>query len=208
MINQQGRFMKKSAICAAALAVVVLAGCDSKQDANEKNFGAAIEQYLDKKGELCLRLQNWPVNITELDAAMQSAGPPGTVKKMAALEAAGLVFGTDTEVGEYRKFKMKSYALTDAGKKLYSEKGGDICYGKKALTKVVKWEGPMKDGDYQEADVKYLYKIDGLADWTKKAEFRTGFPYAAQIIDEAGKKEVRGGVKLTSQGWEPKGLDN
>lgn len=28
-------------------------------------------------------------------------------------------------------------------------------------------EGPMKFGDYQEANVKYQYKIDGLADWAK-----------------------------------------
>ncbi|MDR3413622.1 MAG: hypothetical protein P4L87_22155 [Formivibrio sp.] len=55
--------------------------------------------------------------------------------------------------------------------------------------------------------MKYLYKIDGLADWTKKPEFQTAFPYITQIIDAAGKKEQQGGVKLTSLGWEPKGLD-
>jgi hypothetical protein len=65
----------------------------------------------------------------------------------------------------------------------------------------------MKLGDYQEARVTYLYKIDGLADWTKKSEFQNAFPYIVQIIDPEGKKEQQGGVKLTSLGWEPKGLD-
>lgn len=43
--------MRKAIIGAAAMAVL-LAGCGSKTEANEKNFSAAIEQYLDKKGEL------------------------------------------------------------------------------------------------------------------------------------------------------------
>jgi hypothetical protein len=225
--------MKKRVICAAVLGALVLAGCGSKQDANEKNFGAAIGQYLDKKGELCLRLNKWPVDVTEMDLRMQKAMPTGTAGQMEALAAVGVVSGADTEVDELggigpsynkptgRKFKVKRYVLTDAGKKFYSEKEvtqigfggtkkvmqGDICYGKKSLDKIVKWEGPMKFGDYQEANVKYLYKIDGLADWTKKSEFQTAFPYIAQVIDAAGKKEQQGGVKLTSLGWEPKGLD-
>lgn len=222
--------MKKRVICAAVLGALVLAGCGSKQDANEKNFGAAISQYLDKKGELCLQLNKWPVDVTEMDLRMQKTMPTGTAGQMEALAAIGLASGTDTEVDQIgmfdnkptgHKFKVKRYVLTDAGKKFYSEKEvtqiglggakkvmqGDICYGKKSLDKVVKWEGPMKFGDYQEANVKYLYKIDGLADWTKKPEFQTAFPYIAQIIDAAGKQEQQGGVKLTSLGWEPKGLD-
>jgi hypothetical protein len=66
----------------------------------------------------------------------------------------------------------------------------------------------MKFGDYQEANVKYLYKIDGLADWTNKPEIQAAFPIVAQIVNEAGEKEQALGVKLTSVGWEPKGLDN
>ena len=46
--------MKKAIV--VLFGVAVLAGCGSKQDVNEKNFGVAIGQYLDKKGELCLRL--------------------------------------------------------------------------------------------------------------------------------------------------------
>lgn len=63
----------------------------------------------------------------------------------------------------------------------------------------------MKFDDYQGANVKYLYKIDGLASWTKKPEFRTAFPYIAQIIDAAGKQEQQGAVKLTSLGGSAKG---
>ncbi|WP_338862070.1 hypothetical protein IHE31_10640 [Mycetohabitans rhizoxinica] len=51
----------------------------------------------------------------------------------------------------------------------------DLGLGKKALDKVVKCEGTMKFGDYQEANVKYQYKIDGLADWAKKPESLAAF---------------------------------
>lgn len=220
--------MKKAIV--VLFGVSILAGCGSKQDANEKNFGVAISQYLDKKGELCLRLNKWPVDVSEMDLRMQKTMPTGTAGQMEALAAVGLVSETDTEVDQIgmfdnkptgHKFKVKRYVLTDAGKKFYQEKevtqiglGGakkvmesDICYGKKVLDKVVKWEGPMKFGDYQEANVKYLYKIDGLADWAKKPEFLAAFPYVGQIIEAAGTEEQQGGVKLTSVGWEPKGLD-
>jgi len=116
-------------------------------------------------------------------------------------------------------FKVKRYVLTASGKRFYSEKEvnqidlgaaekvmwSDISYGKKSLDKIVKRDGPMKFGDYQEANVKYLFKIDGLASWTEKSEFRTAFPYIDQIIDTAGKQEQQGAVKLTCLGGSPKG---
>lgn len=220
----------KNYLAFAVVGAITLTACGSKTDANEKNFGVAISQYLDKKGELCLRLNKWPVDVTEMDLRLQKAIPTGTAGQMQALAAVGLVSEVDTEVDQIgmvdnkptgHKFKVKRYTLTDAGKKFYREQEvnqiglggskkvmqGDICYGKKALDKVVKWEGPMKFGDYQEANVKYLYKIDNLADWTKKPEFLVAFPYVGQIVEAAGTQEQQGGVKLTSLGWEPKGLD-
>ena len=229
MINQQGNPMKKRVIFTVVLSACVLAGCGSKQDVNEKNFGAAISQYLDKKGELCLGVDEWPFDVDKRDLEMQKTLPTGKAAQMEALASVGFVSGTDTEVEvkgwfstKGQKANVKRYVLTDAGKKFYIEQEaksvgldgvkkimkGDICYGKKSLDKVVKWEGPMKLGDYQEATVKYLYNIDGLADWTKKAEIQTAFPYIVRVIDGAGKEEARGIVKLTSEGWEHKGLDS
>ncbi|MFC5473707.1 hypothetical protein [Paraherbaspirillum soli] len=209
---------------------ILLAGCGSKTDANEKNFGAAIVQYLDKKGELCLNITKWPVDVNEMDLLLQKSMPTGTAGRMVALEAVGLAKGVDTELegagfdGKPNgvKFKVKRYTLTDAAKPFERQKDvehiglngrikevqTDLCWGKMALDKVVKWEGPMKFGDYQEASVKYQYKIEGLADWAKKPEFLTAFPHVAQIAEDAGKKEQQQSVKLTSVSWEANGLDN
>ncbi|MFC5741444.1 hypothetical protein [Dyella tabacisoli] len=222
--------MKTNGLCLAALATLALAGCGSKQDVSEKNFAAAIGQYLDQKGELCLGLNKWPVELTTMDLQMAKTITTGTAGQMAALEAVGLAAGADAEVDQIgfmsnqptgQKLKVKRYTLTAEGKKFYREKEaeqiglngskkimqGDLCYGKKALANIVKWEGPMKLGDYQEANVKYLYKIDDLADWAKKPEFLAGFPYVGPIIEGANSKEQSHGVKLTSEGWEAKGLN-
>lgn len=222
--------MKNRIKYATIFGVLMLAGCGSKSDANEENFGVAISQYLDKKGGLCLHLNRWPVDVTEMDLRLQKSMPNGMAGKMKALEAVGLVSGVEAEVDQIgmfdnkptgHKFKVTRYVLTVSGKRFYNEKEvnqitfsgvkkimrGDICYGKKILDQIVKWEGPTKFGDYQEAKVIYLYKIDALAEWTKKPEIRAAFPYVAQIIDAAREQEQQGAVKLTSLGWEPKGLD-
>lgn len=119
------------------------------------------------------------------------------------------------------KFKVKRYTLTDAAKKYVREKevenfgmGGpvkgkqtDLCWGKKALEKVVKWEGPMKLGDYQEALVTYTYKINDLADWAKKPDVQNVYPVIGRLAQGEKSLEEKHAVKLTSNGWEAKGLD-
>ena len=90
--------MKKNIAILAALSVATLTACGSKTDANEKNFGAAMTQYFDKKGDLCLNTKRWPVDLSEMDLRLQKTMQAGSANQMAALEAAGLVKGEDTEV--------------------------------------------------------------------------------------------------------------
>ncbi|MBF6989470.1 hypothetical protein [Cupriavidus sp. IK-TO18] len=220
--------MKTTAFSTALLAAALTAGCGSKTDPNEKNFGAALSQYLEKKGELCLGFSKWPIDVTETDLRLEKTMPSGTAGRMAALERAGLVSSAMTEIeeksyitGTPMKFTVKRYTVTEAGKNYYREwevdsfrsdgvkkvKLGDLCYGRKALQKVVKWEGPMKLGDYQEAGVTYLYKIDGLSDWAKRPEIQATFPTIPRTLEGAGKTLQTHGVKLTSEGWEANGLN-
>lgn len=210
---------------------VCVSGCASKKDANEKNFGMALTQYLSKHGELCLGLNKWPADVSEMDLRLQQSNLTGIAEEMAALESVGVVSVTTATVDQLGlfgnkptgvKFKVKRYNLTDAGKKFYREKEakevgldgvkqvmrGDICYGKKILDRVVKWEGPIKLGDYQEANVKYLYKIDQLADWAKNPRLQAAFSAAKRNIDGAGNAVLTHTVKLTSEGWEANGLGN
>ena len=217
---------------AAIISILVaasLVACGSKNDVNEKNFSAALNEYFAKKGDLCLNTRKWPVDITEMEQRIAKAVPGGQVGQMTALESVGLVAGSDVEVDQIgydgkssgRKLKVRRYALTEAAKPYLRDvdvsglglsggtttKQSDICWGKMALDTIVKWEGPMKFGDYQEANVFYTYKVDDVAPWAKRPEFQAIFGGAKAILDGAGTKHSQHGVKLTSNGWEAKGLD-
>lgn len=207
--------MKKNLALAIVAGAVSLTACGSKTDPTEKNFGAAQAQYFEKKGQLCLnQYRDFPVAVTEMDMRLQKTMQSGTANQMAALEAAGLVKCEAADKG-------KRCSLTDAAKPFVREKEAtswglngsqkviqtDLCWGQKALDKVVKWEGPMKFGDYQEAVITYTYKVNNAAEWTKKPEVQAAFPVVKSILDGASNKESKHAVKLTSQGWEAKGLD-
>lgn len=219
----------KKVFCLAVIGAGFLTACGSKTDANEKNFGAALTHYFDKKGELCLGIRKWPVDLSGMDLQMQKTMKTGTANQMAVLESVGLVKGEDATVEgkswsgqpSGMQFKVKRYTLTDVAKKYVREKDvenigmdgrsmtkqSDLCWGKKALAKVVKWEGPMKLGDYQEARVTYTYKLNDLADWAKNPEIQTVFPVVGRIVQGENTLEEKHGVKLTSEGWEALGLD-
>ena len=215
--------MKKNIAILAALSIATLTACGNKTDANEKNFGAAMNQYFEESGDLCLNV-SWPVDLSEMDLRLQKTMQAGRANQMAALEAAGLVKGADTEVEIMgimgrpmgAKAKIKRYTLTDTAKPFAQEKvvasigingktdekQTDLCWGKKTLDKVVKWEGPMKLGDYQEAGITYTYKVNNLADWAKKPEVQAAFPEVKITLDRAGSQEYRRTLKLTNRGWE------
>jgi len=63
--NKRGCAVKSQGMCFAICGALALAGCGSKQDANEKNFAGAISQALEKGNELCLGLfiKQWPVKV-------------------------------------------------------------------------------------------------------------------------------------------------
>ena len=112
--------MKKSLPWLMLLGVLLLIGCASKKDANEKNFSEALNSYLAKKGQLCLGIPSaWPVDLNEAERR----GGMGTAAEMVALEKAGLVRSHETET-EYTpplssrpvRAKVLRYELTDNGK--------------------------------------------------------------------------------------------
>jgi hypothetical protein len=215
--------MKKSFPWLIFLGVLLLIGCASNKDANEKNFSEALNSYLAKRGQLCLGIPSaWPVDLNEAERR----GGMGTAAEMVALEKAGLVRSHETET-EYTpplsirpaRAKVLRYELTDNGKTFYREKDllglggnkqvqGDLCYGQQALDKIIKWEGPNAAGDSKEASVFYTYKIGNLAEWVKTPDIQRVFPGIVSTIDGAGKTAMNQALTLTNQGWQTKGLDN
>jgi hypothetical protein len=212
--------MKKSLLWLMLLDVLLLIGCASQKDANEKNFSEALNSYFAKKGQLCLGIPStWPVDLNEAERR----GGMGTAAEMAALEKVGLVRSHEAET-EYMpplssrtvKTKVLRYELTDNGKTFYREKvrlglagnkqvQGDLCYGQQALDKIVNWQGPTAARDSKEATVFYTYRIENLADWAKNPNIQRVFPGIVSTIDGAGKTQMNQALTLTSQGWQAKG---
>jgi len=210
------------------LSLSVLTACNSASDPTKENFGKAIDAYLAKRGELCLNSQAWPFELSDMQKRMGNpfggAGPAG---EMEALKSQGLVSSNVVErpvtafgVGATgRMERVTRYELTAEGERYLrvgrnelhaANKGatrGSLCYGRKALEKVVKWEGPIKLGDYQSVSVKYLYRVVDLAEWASSEEIQAAFPHVKQVIHGAGTKQQSHGVKLTSEGWEANGID-
>ena len=209
--------MKNNVLCIMVLATFLLAGCGSKNDANEKNLSEATNAYLVKKGQLCLGLASkWPVDLQDSDRGQ------GIVRgsQMAALEKAGLVRSHEAEAeitplsgARPVKSKVLRYELTDDGKKFYQEKEvpgligekesrGDICFGQQALDTVVRTEGPIAVGDKKEMTLYYTYKIENLADWAKSPDLQNVFPGIVSTINGAGKTTLNQNLILTDHGWE------
>lgn len=214
--------MKSTSAAVLTLSVIV-AACGSKTDANEKNFNTAMSQYFEKKGAQCLRGEKWPVDFSVIEMKMHERNPQLRVNQMEALVTAGLAKGEDVQVDAVdfigkpngRKAQVRRYVLTEAARPFEQEVVGglsrgytELCWGQLAVDKIVKWEGPMKFGDYQEAGIVYTYKVVKVADWASKPEVLAAYAQVKQVFDGVEKTERKHMLKLTSIGWEAKGLDN
>ena len=87
-------------------------------------------------------------------------------------------------------------------------KQGDLCFGQRALDKIVKWEGPNAAGGSREASLFYTYEINNLAEWAKNPDIQRIFPGVASTINGTGKTQMNQALILTNQGWQAKGLDS
>ena len=211
--------MNKTAISLVLGATLVasLSACSSKTSANEKNFGIAVTQYFDKKGEQCLDPIKWPVDVYDLDVRQQKLYPDNAAGQMSALEAVGLARGEDVELpgavvdGKTSKVKVRRYTMTDAAQPYLKTKPGKlprICWGRKSLSKVIRWADPAKVGDHEETSVLYTYKLANVAGWARNPKVKEAFPELGRNIDGERSQKEKLYVKLTPNGWEAFGVNN
>ena len=211
--------MNKTAISLVLGATLVasLSACSSKTSANEKNFGLTVSQYFDKKGDLCLDPIKWPVDVYETDIRQQKMYPDGVAGQMSALESVGLARGEDVELpgavvnGKPSGVKVKRYTMADAAKPYLHANAGKqprICWGRKSLSKVLRWADPAKVGDHEESSVIYTYQLSNVADWARKPQVKEAFPGVGRNVDGERSQKEKLYVKLTPNGWEALGLND
>lgn len=204
--------MTKTAICLAlgVSLAAALSACNSKTSANEKNFGATVTQYLDKKGEMCLEPLTWPVDVYETDLRQRKLYPDGVAGQMAALEAAGLAKGEDMTLPDSGT-RVRRYSMSDAAQPwLRTESGRQprLCWGRKSLEKVVRWADPAKVDGQEQSSVIYTYKLSNVAGWARKPEVKEAFPILGRTVDGEHNQQEKLYVKLTPEGWEALGLND
>jgi len=195
--------------------VTLLSACGKPTDLNKDNLSTGIQNYLEKRGDLCLAKNVWPIDVTqkEIDAGGRNA------IQMPAMERIGLVKSSiatvvATEDERSAEIKVRRYELTDEGKKFYLHKEmrslksdgsvkiqqGDFCVARLSLDQVIGWETNKTAAGESTVLVNYTYKIDA-APWTSVPEIQRVFPMIDRMIKGAGKNQLQESLKLTPQGW-------
>jgi hypothetical protein len=208
-----------------ALLVLVACGflptaCAKKTDATLANFTRAMSEYLERRGDLCLGKNVWPIDVTEAELA---SGARNAVQ-MPVLESLGLVTASDAvalvkdEDDAPVRLEVKRYQLTDAGKRHYLTRDqagsdqqaegltkagkrateSDFCVAKLSLDQIARWQ--LGGGQHSQAVVTYTYRVDA-PDWVKTSEARRVFPAVARVLDGEGTAQLKEGFTLTKGGW-------
>jgi hypothetical protein len=191
--------------------LAIFSACNSTRKPNAANFTAAIDQYLDRHGQVCALVgPQFPVDVprSRLDDSS------GRGAKLTALQRAGLVSETDTTAvvhglldslrGPSPPQPVRHYALTSEGQKYLQLVSGAViptsgfCYGQKIVDSITHWTV----GSPSAAEVTYTYHIVNLAAWAQRPEIQQAFPDVQATISGASEAKQVVGLQLTDKGWE------
>ncbi|MGJ7528724.1 hypothetical protein [Variovorax sp. GB1P17] len=198
---------KKISLALGVAALAVLAGCGpQKPEANLQNLTVAMNDYLAKKGDLCLGKTQWPIDVPQREAGTRARN----ALQMPVLEHIGLVSSSTAKVQETREGEQATeitvtrYALTEEGKKyVYTrEPQNDFCAARLTLDKIVGWEARKDGKDASAVVVTYTYKIDA-APWTSDADVQRVFPMVDRVVRGAGTMQLKQNFKPSESGWVP-----
>jgi hypothetical protein len=202
--------MKSRVIYAVVLGALLLTGCGSKQDANEKNFKVAIQNYLDSTYPKCYFFENFPAVAADFDLKNEKA-------TLAALLKTGLVSVKDepheekTLFGDKKTSIKPTFYLTEEGKKFYKadiektlggQSIGGFCVGKAKVQDVPQFTEPSDMFGQKISRVNYTYVVSDLPSWTKSPEILSAIPSLKPDV-ESENTPIKGldAVILTNNGW-------
>jgi len=129
--------------------LAIFSGCSSARKPSAANFTAAIDQYLDRHGQVCALVgPQFPVDVPR----SRLNDPSDVGAKLTALLHAGLVSETDTMAvvhglldslrGSSPLQPVRHYALTSEGQKYFQLVSGTViptsgfCYGPKIVDSI------------------------------------------------------------------------
>ncbi len=177
----------KKLVVMLCLGSALIAGCNDPKEANEKNFRAALNEYL-AKHPACIGGYTFP------------SSNMFRKEEFKALESAGLV----TLVGK-GKYGESTYDITNEGKKYFEKAEGDkygrLCYAKVQVGEIKNFTQPGAMMGMTISEVAFTYKLDNIAPWGKNEDIQQSFLNVKKEM-EGDQKDVRKkALVLTNKGW-------
>ena len=192
--------------------VCALAACSASHDANAptaENLAAPLDDYLAQRGDICLAMFDWPIDLTEAEAG---SGARHAIQ-FPVMEQLGLVHSTIVAApksSENPDGAVKRFELTEAGRKFYkphpyaahgTEHANDFCVAHLKREKIVEVKVDASDARHPLTVVSYTYQIDP-APWMQNDDAQRVFPMIARIMNGAGGQlQLRQGFTLGDKGW-------
>lgn len=192
--------------------VCALAACSASHDAKAptaENLATALDDHLAQRGDICLSMFDWPIDLTEAEAG---SGARHAIQ-FPVMEQLGLVHSTIVSVpksSENPDGAIKRFELTDAGRKFYkphpyanhgTEHANDFCVAHLKREKIVDVKVDASDASHPLAVVSYTYQID-TAPWMQNADAQRVFPMITRVTNGAGGRlQLRQGFTLGDKGW-------
>jgi hypothetical protein len=226
--------MKNFFLCTSI--VLLAAACSGDQQPNRADLTKAMNAYLDKRGDLCLAKNDWPIDVAkaEFDGGSRNALQMPVLEKLGLVVSSVATVEKNDETGQSTKStkdskstkatkattEVRRYQLTETGKQFYlaqaprSQATGnaalaryDFCAARLSLDKVVGWETPHTQGKPGSAETEVTYTYKIVAaPWTNDADIRKVFPMVDRVIRGAGVMQLKETFMLTNRGWEAKDL--
>ena len=199
-------------LLALAAAACALSAC-STSDANAptpENLSRALDETLVTRGDICLAMFDWPMDLTEAEAGANSRH----AVQLPVLEKLGIVRSSIVAAPKSATNPdgaIKRYELTDAGRAFYKphpyvtrtgeRHPNDFCVAHVAREKITGVEVDRHDAQHPQAVVSYTYRIDP-APWLQDADAQRAFPMVARVMHGAGGAlQLRQGFVLGERGW-------
>jgi hypothetical protein len=192
--------------------ICALAACSASDDPKAptaENLAPALDEHLAQRGDICLAMFDWPIDLTEAEAG---SGARHAIQ-FPVMEQLGLVRSTIVAVpksSENPDGAVKRFELTDAGRKFYkphpyltrgAEHANDFCVAHLKREKIVDVKVDTSDAKHPLAVVSYTYQID-TAPWMQNADAQRVFPMITRIANGAGGQlQLRQGFTLGDKGW-------
>ena len=183
-------------------------------DVLREGFRDGLEEYLHRRGDLCVDRPGWPIDVTELDRSQGSRD----ARQLPVLARLGVVEGREVSVRSKdaprdAPTKVTRYQLTELGRRSYIDRRTrkpvdpndedaqpDFCVARLSLADVVSWELKPDDKAPTSATVSYTYDVDASA-WMRDPEAGRVFPAVARVLAGARKATLTEGFTLTPAGW-------